>query len=151
MKLNLGCGADFRNGYVNHDRTKRPGVDVAHDLDVLPWPWKDSLAQEIRAWAVLEHLRLTLAEAIQECWRILQVGGLLIFKVPVFGARNAAIDPTHVWRVGYCRETFDFFDPTRGEFGQRGALYGLSPWQIIDLRKVAQGQAWSVRMEKCNF
>jgi len=146
MKLNLGAGNDIRGGYVNHDRVANPGIDVVHDLNVLPWPWED--VDEIRAWAVFEHLRLTLAEAIDECARVLRPGGRLVLKVPAFNSVNAAVDPTHVWRVGYLRETFDFFDPERGEFGKRGSMYGLRPWRLEGVSKTAGGHAWHVRMVK---
>lgn len=149
MKLNLGAGDDVREGYINHDKSRhRPEIAVVHDLDVVPWPWPDESVDEVRAWAVFEHLRLTLAEAVDECARILKPGGRLVLKVPAFNSQNAAIDPTHVWRTGYLKETFDFFDPDRGEFGRRGQMYGLRPWKLEQVSKTAAGHAWHVRMVK---
>jgi SAM-dependent methyltransferase len=148
-KLNLGAGNVILNGYVNHDLWKhRPEIDVVHDLDVLPWPWKDGFFQEVRSWAVFEHLHLTLAESVEECWRVLKPGGELRMKVPQYGSPNAAIDPTHVWRTGYLRETFEFFDPDKGKFGARGKMYGLKPWVLVSVGSTANGNAWSVRMRK---
>lgn len=46
MKLNLGCGSDYRQGYINVDRIS--GVaDVIHDLNEFPYPWPDNAADEI--------------------------------------------------------------------------------------------------------
>ena len=38
IKLHLGCGTDIRAGWVNLDCAKLPGVDIVHDLNVLPLP-----------------------------------------------------------------------------------------------------------------
>jgi predicted SAM-dependent methyltransferase len=55
MKLNLGCGSDYRQGYINVDRVS--GVaDVVHDLNVFPYPWSDNSVDEIVARHILEHL-----------------------------------------------------------------------------------------------
>ena len=41
MRLNLGCGRDVREGYVNVDSLRLSGVDVVTDLFKMPWPWDD--------------------------------------------------------------------------------------------------------------
>ena len=47
MKLNLGCGRDIREGYVNLDKAGLDGVDVVHDLNVFPYPFEDNEFDEI--------------------------------------------------------------------------------------------------------
>ncbi len=55
MRLNLGCGDDIKDGYVNVDTTKLPGVDVLADLnDQLPF--KSESVDQIVMKSVLEHL-----------------------------------------------------------------------------------------------
>ena len=36
MKVNLGAGSDIRPGWINHDLVKLQGIDVTHDLNVMP-------------------------------------------------------------------------------------------------------------------
>ena len=47
MKLNIGCGKKILNGYINLDVVKLPGVDIVHDLNKYPWPFKDNYFDEI--------------------------------------------------------------------------------------------------------
>jgi hypothetical protein len=36
VKLNLGCGPDIREGYINIDVRELPGVDVCMDISDYP-------------------------------------------------------------------------------------------------------------------
>ena len=58
MKLNIGCGLDYREGYVNVDGSDAlPRVDVV--LDVSDPQWRDqfgaSSADSILAYDIIEH------------------------------------------------------------------------------------------------
>ncbi len=70
MKLNVGCGQDVRQGYVNVDfRADLPGIMLA-DLSILPWPFSDSTADEIMMLDFLEHFPYAKTdEIIVECNR----------------------------------------------------------------------------------
>ena len=147
IRLNLGAGDNIRSGWVNHDVMPHPGIAVVHDLDLLPWPWGNDSALEIVAWAVFEHLHLRLSDAVEECWRVMCVGGVLRLKVPKFMASTVADDPQHV-HMGWNKATFDFFDPRRGLYGKRGKMYRLGPWRVVQVASIVNGNAWSVIMEK---
>jgi hypothetical protein len=41
-KLNLGCGTDIMPGHVNMDKLRLPGVNIVHDLNKFPYPFKDN-------------------------------------------------------------------------------------------------------------
>ena len=56
MKLNLGCGTNKLEGFVNVDVEPASEPDMVVDLDILPWPFEDSSAEEIQLNHVLEHL-----------------------------------------------------------------------------------------------
>ena len=77
-RLNLGCGKDMREGYINSDLL---GGDVPCDLRKFPWPWPDNHAEEILMWNVLEHMPDTEA-AVLEVRRILKPGGKFWGRVP---------------------------------------------------------------------
>jgi ubiquinone/menaquinone biosynthesis C-methylase UbiE len=108
-KLNVGCGKDIKEGYVNLDVVKLPNVDVFHNLDKYPWPFKDNTFEEIICDNVLEHLE-SIIKPVEELCRISKAGGKIIVKVPIFPSVYAGADPTHKQFFTYM--TFDYFRPT---------------------------------------
>ena len=58
MKLNLGCGNDIKKGWLNLDVAAIEGVDIVHDLSVLPLPLESDTFSEVMCQDILEHLRL---------------------------------------------------------------------------------------------
>jgi len=126
--LNLGAGNRVIPGAVNHDLTKhRPEIDTTHDLNVLPWPWPDDYADEIQLVSVAEHLKLTLLETLDECWRILRPGGHLVIKYPVHTGPTIHDDPTHRWF--WSAKALDFVDPTT-RYGKVSGYYTERKWRI---------------------
>ncbi|HCD53350.1 MAG TPA: hypothetical protein DEQ34_12945, partial [Balneolaceae bacterium] len=92
-KLNLGCGNDIREGWVNLDIAPLPGVDVVHNLEELPLPFEDEEFDHIRAQDILEHLEYI--PLLKEIHRILKPGGTISIRVPHFTSRYNFNDPTH--------------------------------------------------------
>jgi predicted SAM-dependent methyltransferase len=86
MKLNLGCGFDKREGWINTDREI--------DLNKFPYPWKSNSADEMMMNDVLEHL-LFPTKVMEECWRILKPNGKLHIKVPWYRSVCATGDCDH--------------------------------------------------------
>jgi ubiquinone/menaquinone biosynthesis C-methylase UbiE len=104
-KLNLGCGTDIKKGYVNLDKVKLKGVDVVHDIEKKPLPFKDNEFDEILANNIIEHIDYV--PAMKELHRVLKKGGILKICVPHFNSRLASGDPTH--KNYFSTETFMFF------------------------------------------
>ncbi len=81
-KLNLGCGFDKREGYLNVDFQDFHDPDLVadvRDLGVLP----DGHFDEVMAIDVLEHMERTeTAKALAEWHRVLAEGGTLRLQVP---------------------------------------------------------------------
>lgn len=129
--LNLGCGNEPVEGAVNHDLTRHADwVDVAHDLEITPWPWLYDRFDEVIAQDVIEHLHLGFIGFFDEVWRILRPGGLVRVRTPLWNSPNAAIDPTHV--RCYHPESFHYLDPRTG-WGRRYGFYTTRKWQIEQL------------------
>ena len=109
-KINLGAGTDIRDGYINHDIAKLPGIDVVHDLNSYPWPWEEGSVDEIVALDLLEHLD-DFMSAMEEIHRVMTPGGRVIIKVPYWNSSFFHMDPTH--KRGFHEVTFQFFDPAK--------------------------------------
>ena len=107
-KLNLGCGKDSKEGWVNLDSIKIKGVDVVHDLNKYPWPFKDNTFDEIEAFMILEHLD-SIVKPLEEIWRISKNKAVIKIKVPFFPSVYSMSDPTHKQFFTYF--TFDYFTP----------------------------------------
>jgi predicted SAM-dependent methyltransferase len=83
MKINLGCGNNYIDGWLNHD----DDVDITKRL-----PFDDDSAQFILAEHVVEHVKYNEALAFfTECRRVLKPGGVVRIAVPSI---------ERIWRKG---------------------------------------------------
>ena len=99
MRLNLGCGFNKRDGYVNVDIGDHCAPDVVHDLEKAPWPWDDSSIDEIYMSHVLEHLGATTAAyfgVLQEMYRVCRHDARITVVVPHPRHDDFLHDATHV-------------------------------------------------------
>jgi len=102
-KLNLGCGGDIKEDYLNVDFEKFKGVDVVHDLNKIPYPFKDGECEEILMYNILEHLDNPF-EVMKEICRISKPGGRIHIYVPHFSCNDVWSDIQH--KRGYSLWTF---------------------------------------------
>jgi len=94
LALDLGAAHNKPDGYLGVDQRPGPGVDiVARFPGRLDLP--DGSAGVIRAVDFLEHVADKVA-LINEIYRLLAPGGLLLSQTPSTDGRGAFQDPTHV-------------------------------------------------------
>lgn len=94
MKLNLGCGRNQLEGFVNVDADPKVGPDEEWDLeDALPIE-TDSV-DYIVASHIFEHIS-SFHELMEECGRVLKVGGKMLVRVPEFPSEASVANPFHV-------------------------------------------------------
>jgi hypothetical protein len=122
-RLNVGCGRNIRQGWVNLDATALPGVDIVADLDRCtdrPLPLAEDSIEEFLLSHVLEHIRQPLP-LMQELWRIAKPGALMTVRLPYGSSDDAHEDPTHVRQ--YFLHSFGYFSQPfywRADYGYRG-------------------------------
>lgn len=80
-KLNLGCGDDYREGWINVDLYAER-MDVKHNLNNLPLPFDDDSVDKILISNTLENLTLNKFDFLKDCMRILKNDGILMLRMP---------------------------------------------------------------------
>ncbi|MGB5189771.1 class I SAM-dependent methyltransferase [Robiginitalea sp.] len=81
-KLQIGCGNNFHEGWLNTDRY--PSSDQAAFLDASKvFPFKDETFDFIYSEHIFEHLTFKESSTmISECWRVLKPNGVMRLATP---------------------------------------------------------------------
>jgi hypothetical protein len=93
-KLNLGCGMERLQDYIDIDCEEKAEPDLVCDLEE-PWPFPSDSVSEILAKHVVEHLH-DLKALFQEAYRVMQDGAEMVITVPHQCSDFFWGDPTHV-------------------------------------------------------
>lgn len=82
LRLHLGCGGEYRDGWLNVDANPVVRADLHCSIESLP-AIRDGSAQVVEACHVFEHLTLTQARAALCEWRrVLRGDGELLLELP---------------------------------------------------------------------
>jgi glycosyltransferase involved in cell wall biosynthesis len=82
VRLNLGCGDQLLQGYINCDMYSKH-AQQKFDATILPYP--DNSVDEIAAYHLIEHFLFNQAfDVLKEWLRVLKPGGKLILETPDF-------------------------------------------------------------------
>ncbi|MFH1593022.1 MAG: methyltransferase domain-containing protein [Candidatus Woesearchaeota archaeon] len=110
---------------ITIDKVRLPGIDIVHDLNKSPWPFKENEFDEVLCFMILEHLD-DFIKAVEEIWRISKQGGIVRVTVPFFPSMYAASDPTHKNFFTYfsfdCftqNHTFDYYSKAKFNIKKR--------------------------------
>jgi len=106
MKLNLGCGKDKKNDYINIDFSSEVEPDKVWDLEKTPLPFKQNSVNEIQAEHVLEHIH-NFVPLMHDLRRICKDKATIKIKTPFYSSWGQFNDPTHV--RFFSPFTFDYF------------------------------------------
>jgi predicted SAM-dependent methyltransferase len=106
MKLNLGCGNNKKEGYINIDSSKEVKPDKVWNLEKKPLPFKVNSVDEVLAYHVLEHVQ-NFIPLMHDLHKICKNGAVIKIRVPFYSAWGQFNDPTHV--RFFSPFTFDYF------------------------------------------
>ena len=107
-KLNLGCGKVIKEGYINLDIVPMEGVNVIHNIENTPLPFKNNTFDEVYASHILEHVK-NFMPLMEDLHRVCKKDAVIKIKAPYFASTSAFSDPTHVRFLTL--KTFNCFDP----------------------------------------
>ena len=89
-RLQIGCGKDIKEGFVNLDIKKFKGVDIVHDLKKFPYPFKDNEFEVVLASNIIEHFdEQEIEKILTELYRITSRNGKIIISVPYYNSHQA--------------------------------------------------------------
>jgi ubiquinone/menaquinone biosynthesis C-methylase UbiE len=104
-RLNLGCGPDYRFGWINLDIDKKSKADVVHNIEK-KWPFPENTFDYVYARHVLEHIHQEKFDfAMSELRRVCKKGAIIEIFCPYFSSHRAFNVLTHHSYLSY------FFSP----------------------------------------
>lgn len=115
VKLNLGCGPDYREGFVNVDILDNVRVDKRWDLEKLPLPFKDSSVDYVYSRYLLIYIR-DIYPWLRDIHRICRDGAVIRFTELHFSCSSMHTDLQRV--RGFTTDSFSN-DMCRANLGDR--------------------------------
>ena len=107
MKLNIGCGRDIKEGYINLDVTQLDGVNIIWDLSEFPYPFEDNYFDEVLSQGTIELINADFIEIMEELYRICKDKAIIKIRCPAFPSMCSAQDPLTKKFMTY--RSFDYF------------------------------------------
>ncbi len=105
MKLNLGCGEDYKEGWLNCDISKQVNPDMIVNLEK-KLPFKTNSVFRIIISHTLEHIN-NFVPLMHELHRICKKDAKIEILVPFYSSWGQFNDPTHV--RFFSPFTFEYF------------------------------------------
>jgi SAM-dependent methyltransferase len=130
-KLNLGCGSDYKEGWLNVDVLRGVRADKHFSLDKYPWPLKNNSFNQVLMKSVLEHLENPI-NALKEVIRISRDKARLTVIVP--HARNYAYlsdlqHKTNFTETSFNKNLLEEYDLNELILVDKKFVYWANPWK----------------------
>lgn len=138
-KLNIGCGRDIREGYVNLDIVDYGG-NIIHDINRFPYPFPDNYFDEIYASHILEHLN-NFHDTVNELYRISKPGALIEVYAPFFLNTKYFGEPDH--KIPFSIRTFDNYE----YIGERRLRF-YEKWKLEHRTNYQSGASFQILQKK---
>jgi hypothetical protein len=139
MKLNLGCGSDYRQGWLNVDRRADVRPDLVMNLEDTRWPLPDNCADEV----LLKHVLTNIGQDfhafecfLRELYRVCKPDARIHIHVAHPRHKDFLSDPTSIRPI--TPELFECLDLERVELWQENQLPGtpLAKYLEVDYQRV---------------
>lgn len=134
IKLNIGCGRDYRDGYTNLDISSDVGADVVADIEKCI-PFRTNTFDEVLCYNVLTQILYpkTFLQVMNDLWRITKADGFIEIRVPLAKYEYAFQDPMDCRR--FTDQSFTYMEEGHRRYEQYGKHYGFKPFKVKILDK----------------
>lgn len=123
MRINMGCGLNKLDGYINIDKFATCKPDLVVDLEKFPWPFESDSISEVLFNHSLEHLGQSsdvFLEIMAELYRVCAPGARVFVNVPHPRHDHFLGDPTHVRQI--TPELFSLFSKKKCREWEQGGF-----------------------------
>jgi SAM-dependent methyltransferase len=85
IKLNLGCGDNKIEGFINIDKNEVCKPDLVFDFIQYKFPFEDNSVEEVVLFHCIEHIEEKFQESVlEEIHRVLKMDGTFLVSFPEF-------------------------------------------------------------------
>jgi predicted SAM-dependent methyltransferase len=155
MKLNLGCGGDYKTGWINTDINKLVKADYYFDLGNDVYPFKNNSFDRIEANSVFEHLQgfKEREHFLKEIYRVGKEGCKVVINVPHFSNVNAYSDIQHT--MGFSSMVFNHYNLSENKnyaeketlFDGSNKIYLNGVWKRLGFEMIVNNSWFKRRYE----
>ena len=129
-RINLGCGNNYKEGWINVDFNKKVKADIYRDITQIPLFFKGNFADEILLDNVLEHIpHEKFFPFLEELHRICKDGAIIKIYVPHYSGMYSSKHLTHYKHFGV-----GTFDIMREEACFNAERYSTTRFKLIKER-----------------